>query len=125
MSQRLFVGSLSFDTEDTDLQQLFSKYGTCASARVIRDRVTGRSRGFAFVEMETPEDAQRAIAGTNGNELHGRAISVSEARERTQGAPRRGPFPPRGLDHSFDAPPPSFRKNKGSRRGVRGRKRSL
>lgn len=127
MSQRLFVGSLSFDTMDADLKRFFEQAGTCESAAVIRDRETGRSRGFGFVVMASEDDARRAISELDGKELQGRTISVSEARERGQGtgrSPRMPSGPPRIDFRSADAPPP-FTKNKGSRRGLRGRKRSL
>lgn len=129
MGRRLFVGNLSFETTDQELKELFSTVGTCDSASVMRDRTTGRARGFAFVEMSTEEEAQQAIARLNNAELGGRNLNVSEARERTQGprsfgGPPRGDFggPPRGF--GGDAPP-RFRKDGGSRRGVRARKRSL
>ena len=127
MSQRLFIGSLSFDTMDADLKQFFEQAGTVESASVIRDRETGRSRGFGFVVMASDEDSQRAISELNGKELQGRAINVSEARERGQGqarSPRMPSAPPRIDFRSPDAPP-AFNRNKGSRRGLRGRKRSL
>jgi RNA recognition motif-containing protein len=125
MSQRLFIGSLSFDTMDADLKQFFEQAGTCETATVIRDRETGRSRGFGFVVMASEDDARRAISELDGKELQGRAINVSEARERTQGHSPRIPSMPQRLDYrSADAPSP-FTRNKGSRRGLRGRKRSL
>jgi len=130
MSQRLFVGSLSFDTMDADLKQFFERAGGCESASIIRDRETGRSRGFGFVVMASEDAARRAIAELDGKELQGRAISVSEARERGQGGPARSPrlpspsAPPKLDYRSADAPSP-FVRNKGSRRGLRGRKRSL
>ena len=126
MGLRLFVGNLSFETTDEDLMQAFSKAGACSTAAVIKDRLTGRSRGFGFVEMASDQEAQKAIAELNGHDLRGRNINVSEARERSEG---RGPRPPgnsRGytnMGHSADAP--RFRKDGGSRRGLRARKRSL
>lgn len=128
MEEKLFVGNLSFDTTDADLREFFSNAGTCRSATVLMDRATGKSRGFGFVEMSTAEEAQRAIGLLNDRELHGRRISVSQARER--GAPRSaGPWKGSTPARSFgpDLPPsrPRFRKEGGSRRGLRGRKRSL
>ncbi|HYV85853.1 MAG TPA: RNA-binding protein [Patescibacteria group bacterium] len=125
MGRRLFVGNLSYDTSDQDLKDMFARAGTCDSASVVRDRMTGRSRGFGFVEMSSDEEAQRAVATLNNQELQGRNISVSEARERTA-----GPRPPSfGGQRNFGPPaePPDhrFRKEGGSRRGVRARKRSL
>ena len=128
MGRRLFVGNLSFDTTDQELKDLFSTVGTCVSAAVMRDRATGRARGFAFVEMSTDDEAQQAIARLNNAELGGRNLNVSEARERTSGPrPYSGPpsglgGPPRGYEGDG---PPRFRKDGGSRRGLRARKRSL
>ena len=85
MGKKLFVGNLSFDTTSADLEALFAQIGSCESAAVITDRATGRSRGFGFVEMSSPGEAEKAIAELNGKELHGRAISVNEARERQAG----------------------------------------
>ncbi len=85
MGKKLFVGNLSFDTTNAELTSFFSQVGTCESASVIMDRATGRSRGFGFVEMGSPSEAQEAIAALNGRELQGRALNVSEAREREGG----------------------------------------
>jgi len=85
MGKKLFVGNLSFDTTSADLEALFAQIGSCESAAVITDRATGRSRGFGFVEMSSSAEAEKAIAELNGKELHGRAISVNEARERQGG----------------------------------------
>jgi RNA recognition motif-containing protein len=85
MGKKLFVGNLSYDTTGEDLKELFSQAGTCESASVITDRATGRSRGFGFVEMSTPSEAERATNELNGHELQGRRLTVSEARERTGG----------------------------------------
>ena len=125
MSRRLFVGNLSFETTDADLLEAFSKAGTCATASVIKDKLSGRSRGFGFVEMGSDEDAQRAVSTLNGTELRGRMINVSEARERSAGpaAPRFGG--PRNFGPPAESSAPRFKKDGGSRRGVRARKRSL
>ena len=96
MGKKLFVGNLSFDTTSADLEALFSEIGPCESASVITDRDTGRSRGFAFVEMANAGDAQKAISAINGREVHGRALNVSEARERTGGGGGGGGGGPRG-----------------------------
>jgi cold-inducible RNA-binding protein len=85
MGKKLFVGNLPFSTTSADLESLFSKAGSCESAAVITDRATGRSRGFGFVEMASQEEAERAIQELDGTEIQGRKLSVSEARERTQG----------------------------------------
>jgi RNA recognition motif-containing protein len=88
MSKRLFVGNLSWDTQEDDLIAAFEKDGRqVTSARIMTDRDTGRSRGFAFVEMATDEDAQAAIQAMDGVEVDGRAIRVNEAEERK---PRAG-----------------------------------
>ncbi len=85
MGKKLFVGNLAFSTTSADLEALFSQAGSCESASVVTDRATGRSRGFGFVEMSSPEEAERAIAQLNGRDVQGRKINVSEARERSGG----------------------------------------
>ena len=85
MGRKIFVGNLSFDTTTADLEALFAQVGTCESAAVITDRATGRSRGFGFVEMSSPSEAQKAIGDLNGHQLHGRTLNVSEARDRPAG----------------------------------------
>jgi cold-inducible RNA-binding protein len=82
MSNKLFVGNLSFDTTELGLQDLFSAHGTVEDVNLITDRATGRPRGFAFVTMSTPEQAQAAIAGLSGKNVNGRDITVTEARPR-------------------------------------------
>ena len=82
MSTKLFVGNLSFQTTSADLQEMFSQAGTVQSASVIEDRETGRSRGFAFVEMSTNDEAAAAISQFNGKEISGRALKVNEAKPR-------------------------------------------
>ena len=82
MATKLFVGNLAFQTTSEDLQELFSQAGTVESASVVEDRMTGRSRGFAFVEMSTPEEAAAAIEQLNGKEVGGRALKVNEAKPR-------------------------------------------
>jgi len=79
---KLFVGNLSFQTSSEELQQLFSQAGTVESANVIEDRVTGRSRGFGFVEMASKEAGEAAIAQFNGKEVNGRGLNVNEAKPR-------------------------------------------
>jgi len=93
MNKKLYIGSLSYDTTDDGLRELFSTVGTVLSAEVIRDRYTGRSKGFGFVEMETAEEAEKAIGEFNGAMLDGREIKVAEAqprREQPRGSDRRG-----------------------------------
>jgi len=82
MSTKLYVGNLAFETTSQDLQALFAQAGTVESANVVEDRMTGRSRGFAFVEMSTKEEAAAAIDQFNGKELGGRALKVNEAKPR-------------------------------------------
>ena len=84
MSTKLFVGNLDFKVTENDLQDAFAAYGTVVEANLITDRTTGRPRGFAFVTMSTPEEAQKAIAALNGKELGGRALNVNVAREREE-----------------------------------------
>jgi cold-inducible RNA-binding protein len=82
MSTKLYVGNLSFQTTSQDLQTLFAQAGTVQSADVVEDRDTGRSRGFAFVEMSTQDEANSAIEQFNGKEVSGRALKVNEAKPR-------------------------------------------
>lgn len=82
MGNKLYVGNLSYDVQDRDLQQLFAQYGTVSSARVVTDRDTGRSKGFGFVEMSTDEEAEASISALNGHEVAGRALTVNEARPK-------------------------------------------
>jgi RNA recognition motif-containing protein len=85
MGKKLYVGNLSYTTNESGLQELFSSFGTVVSARIITDRISGGSKGFGFVEMETDEAASTAMAATNGTDLDGRQIKVNEAQDR----PRR------------------------------------
>lgn len=87
MGRKLYCGNLAYGISSSDLEELFSQYGTVASAQVIMDRETGRSRGFGFVEMSTDEEAQAAIDGLHDTDQGGRRISVNEARPRED---RRG-----------------------------------
>ena len=82
MGKKLYVGNLSYDVTSSDLEQLLSAHGTVQSAEVISDRMTGRSKGFGFVEMGSDEEAQAAIAALNGQEHGGRALTVNEAKPR-------------------------------------------
>jgi len=82
MASKLFIGSLSYNVTSAKLEELFSEYGKIQSAEVIIDRQTGQSKGFGFVEMESSDDAKKAIEGLNGKEVDGRTIVVNEARPR-------------------------------------------
>jgi len=84
MSAKLFVGNLDFKVTENDLQDAFAEHGTVVEANLMTDRATGRSRGFAFVTMSSPEEAQKAIDALNGKELGGRALTVNIARPREE-----------------------------------------
>lgn len=90
MAKKLYVGGLSYQTDQTALQNLFAEAGTVESASVITDRMSGRSKGFGFVEMATEEEAQNAITMFNGKEFDGRKITVNEARPQEDRANRGG-----------------------------------
>lgn len=81
----IYIGNLSYKVSDNDLQEVFEEFGEVSSAKVITDRDTGRSKGFAFVEMENDEDAQTAIEELDGTELDGRTIKVNKARPKSSG----------------------------------------
>ncbi|MGH7856833.1 MAG: RNA recognition motif domain-containing protein [Candidatus Binatia bacterium] len=85
MGKKLYIGNLGYEVTSPDLEQLFAQAGNCISAAVIMDRDTGRSRGFGFVEMESPAEAQKAIQMFDGKDLKGRPIKVNEAREQSGG----------------------------------------
>jgi len=92
MSSKLFVGNLPFNATENDLQDAFAAHGTVVEAVLMMDRTTGRPRGFGFVTMNTPEEAEKAIAALNGSQLGGRALTVNVARpreERPAGGGRR------------------------------------
>ena len=85
MGRRLYVGNLPYSTGETELQELFGKAGSVESVRVMRDAATGRARGFAFVEMATDEEAQKAASEFNQFQMGGRALTVNEARPKPEG----------------------------------------
>ncbi len=87
--RKLYVGGLPYSVSDRQLEELFSEHGTVDSARVIIDRMTGRSKGFGFVEMSSQDEAQTAMDSMNGTDLEGRSLTVNEARPRV---PRGGEF---------------------------------
>lgn len=142
MPAKVFVGNLNFNTTRDELQSLMSQVGEVRDVFLPNDRETGRPRGFAFVEFSADEDAAKAIEKFNGYELGGRALRVNAAEDR----PRRGPGGPGGGGFSRPSFTPDFGegdymggggdrgfggggggggKSKGSRRNIRGRKRSL
>src|SRR5664279_5493351 len=90
MSTKLFVGNLSFNATQEQLQDLFGAHGTVVEVDVIKDKFSGRPRGFAFVTMETKEAADAAIQAVNGKDIDGRALTVNEARPREDRPPRSG-----------------------------------
>ena len=92
MSTKLFVGNLPYNLTDDSLNNTFAQAGSVVSAKVILDKVSGRSRGFGFVEMSTEEEAQKAISTLNGTEIDGRKIFVNEARPQTERSDRRDSY---------------------------------
>jgi RNA recognition motif-containing protein len=90
MATKLYVGNLSFQTSSEDLREKFAQVGNVESASVVEDRMTGRSRGFGFVEMATQEEAAAAIEKFNGQDFNGRNLTVNEARPRTDRGPGGG-----------------------------------
>jgi RNA recognition motif-containing protein len=89
MTNKIYIGNLDYSITEENLKEIFGEYGTVEEAKVIVDRETGRSKGFAFVTMETEEEANKIIEELNGAELEGRNIKVSEARERKRNNNRR------------------------------------
>ena len=111
MATKLYVGNLPHSVTDEELNELFQQFGTVVSAQVIIDRDTGRSKGFGFVEMNSQEEADAAIAGMNEQEHGGRPLTVNEARPKTDRAPRRdGPRGGTGGGFNRDS------RNSGARR---------
>src|SRR3954464_9411409 len=90
MGKKLYVGNLTYGVTDGDLEQMFAAHGTVQSAQVIMDRDTGRSKGFGFVEMGSDQEAQAAITALNGKQVEGRALTVNEAKPKTEGGGRGG-----------------------------------
>jgi RNA recognition motif-containing protein len=104
MNNKLYVGNLSYDTDESALRELFSKAGTIRSVSIIMDRMTNQPRGFAFVEMETSAEALKAIQMCNGQEVDGRAIKVNEAK------------PPESRSGSYNSGNRNDRRSGGNRR---------
>jgi len=90
--KNIFVGNLDFAATESSIRGLFAAYGNVERVNLVTDRDTGRSRGFAFVEMTDAAEADRAIAGLNGREIEGRALNVNEARPKTEGVGGRGGY---------------------------------
>jgi cold-inducible RNA-binding protein len=90
MSTKLFVGNLSFNATQEQLRDLFGAHGTVSEVDIIKDKFSGRPRGFAFVSMETKEGADAAVKALNGKDVDGRALTVNEARPREERPPRAG-----------------------------------
>ena len=90
MSNKLFVGNLSFNTTENDLNDAFAAFGTVTETNLMMDRMTNRPRGFGFVTMATPEEAQKAIEGMNGKDMDGRALTVNVAKPREERPPGGG-----------------------------------
>src|SRR5262245_6791994 len=92
MGKKLYVGNLTYETTSAELEKMFEPYGVVQSAQVIMDRDTGRSKGFAFVEMNSDAEAQAAIAGLSGKQLGGRSLVVNEAKPREDRGGGRGGY---------------------------------
>lgn len=96
MNNKLFVGNISFNTTENDLQDAFAAHGTVTETNLMTDRVTGRPRGFGFVTMSTPEEAQKAVDAMNGKSIDGRALTVNIARPREERSSGGGGHRPYG-----------------------------
>jgi RNA recognition motif-containing protein len=90
MNSKLFVGNLSFNTTESDLSAAFAAFGTVTETNLMKDRETGRPRGFGFITMSSDEEAQKAIEGLNGKDMDGRALTVNIAKPREERAPGGG-----------------------------------
>jgi RNA recognition motif-containing protein len=82
----IYIGNLDYDLQENELEQAFSEYGTVESVKIIKDKFTGRGRGFGFIEMPNEEEAEKAIEGLNGTELKGRTMKVNKAKPRSENA---------------------------------------
>ena len=122
MSTKLYVGNVPFSTTTQDLQNLFAQQGTVESVELISDKFTGRSRGFAFVTMATPEEGQKAIESLNGFAMEGRNLTVNEARPKEDRPPRTGGFGGggRGFGGGGGGSRGGFGGGRGGDRGDRG-----
>ena len=120
MNTKMYVGNLSYDATDSDIRELFEAHGTVSDVFIVKDRESGRPRGFAFVSMETPEEMNAAIEALNCEEFAGRALTINEARPREErpqgGGGGRGAYK-RGGGHGGDR---SGRRSYNGDRGDRG-----
>ena len=117
MNTKMYVGNLSYDATDSDIRELFEAHGTVSDVFIVKDRESGRPRGFAFVSMETPEEMNAAIEGLNGEEFLGRALTINEARPREE-RPQGG-----GGGRNFGGGGGGFNRGGGGGRGDRGDRR--
>ena len=101
MGTKLYVGGLPYSVTEGRLQEIFSAHGTVESANVIADKFTGQSRGFGFVEMSTPEEAQAAITALNGSQMDGRSLTVNEAKPQEPRSAKGGRFAGSGRGNDF------------------------
>ena len=92
MSKKIYVGNMSYDTNESSLTEMFSEFGEVVSAKVIEDQFSGRSKGFGFIEMANDEDAMAAISALNGKEVDGREVKVNEAVDKPRRTDNRGSF---------------------------------
>jgi cold-inducible RNA-binding protein len=120
MSNKLYVGNLSFDTTEIDLQDTFAEAGTVSEVALMQDKFTGKSRGFAFVTMSTPEEAQKAISLFHGKTVGGRPLTVNEARPREDRPPGGGGGPRRSFGGGGGGGPRGDRGGGGGGGGSRG-----
>ena len=121
MGNRIYVGNLSYNTTDEELRSAFAAHGEVVSANIMVDRMSGRSRGFGFVEMATEDEAKRAIDALHGTVLDNRTLTVNEAREREPMAPRGGDRPRGGGGGGRDFKRGGGRGGRGGRGGGRDR----
>ena len=121
MGTRLYIGNLSYDAMENDLRALFEQAGSVVKCDIMIDRNTGQSKGFAFVEMASQEDANKAIETCNGKDFEGRPLTVNEARPRAERPPQNFGGGGGGGGGGYSG---KRRSGKGSRRGLRNEKRS-
>ena len=120
MSTKLFVGNLSFKTTENDLQDAFAGCGSVVETNIMMDRMTGRPRGFAFVTMSTPEEAQKAVETLHGKDFDGRALTVNVARPREERPPGGGGGGDRGPRREYGGGGGGRGGDRGDRGGDRG-----